>query len=101
MSQVNPELERAKGEIASVCDLAIFSSLPNVTYISGFEIPQPIGAFAAATYAPPFAVVNVKDNASWLVVSVYSLAAAKRHAHWQLERYRESARRPTATESKR
>lgn len=77
MSQVNPELERAQGEIASTCDLAIFSSLPNVTYISGFEIPQPIGAFAAATHAPPFAVVNLKDNASWLVVSVFSLGAAK------------------------
>ena len=44
---MNEELGRAHAELAAAgCDGALLSSLANVTYVSGYEVPVPIGAGA-------------------------------------------------------
>ncbi len=80
MSDVNEELERARAELAGQCDVALLSSLANATYVSGFEVPHAVGVSAAIPYAPPFAVFAVRDTPSWLAVSGFSVAQAKRES---------------------
>lgn len=46
-NNVNEELDRARTVLkAAGCDFALLSSLANVTYVSGFEVPVPLGATA-------------------------------------------------------
>lgn len=66
----NEELGRAQEAIAAVgCDAALLSSLANVTYVSGFEVPLPVGAGAETAYGVPLALFAARDNASTLIVS--------------------------------
>src|SRR5688572_26428726 len=74
----NEELARARTALQSAgCDFALLSSLANVTYVSGFEVPIPVGALAELTYASPLALCSVSDSASWLIAGNTSAAAAK------------------------
>jgi Xaa-Pro aminopeptidase len=77
----NEELARARAALAEAgCDLALLSSVTNVTYVSGFEVPLPVGVSAAVPYAPPFALVSVRDSGTWLATSVFHTAQAQRES---------------------
>jgi len=81
MTVNNEELTRARAALAEAgCDLALLSSVTNVTYVSGFEVPLPVGVSAAVPYAPPFAVLSVKEAGTWLATSVFHTAQAKRES---------------------
>ena len=81
MNTPNEELVRARAALAAAdCDLALLSSIANVTYVSGFEVPHAVGVSAAVTYAAPFAVVSVRDSATWLAASAFNTAQAKRES---------------------
>jgi Xaa-Pro aminopeptidase len=72
------ELDRACTALAAVgCDFALLSSLANVTYVSGFEVPVQVGALAELTYASPLALCSVSHSASWLIVGNADAAAAQ------------------------
>jgi len=59
-SHTNDELARANAALeASSCDAALLSSLANVTYVSGYEVPFPIGAGAEFAYGVPLALCGV------------------------------------------
>lgn len=75
---MNQELARAQASLAAAgCDFALLSSLANVTYVSHFEVPIPIGAGAEFSYGVPLALVGARDAASCLIVPDGSAAAAK------------------------
>src|SRR5712692_6728760 len=81
MDTANEELARARAGLAEAgCDLALLSSVTNVTYVSGFEVPHAVGVSAAVAYAAPFAVVPVRDSATWLATSVFHTAQAQRES---------------------
>lgn len=78
---MNEELARAQSScVAAGCDFALLSSLHNVTYVSGFEVPVPIGAGAETAYGPSLALCAMRDSASWLIVSAANAAAAREHS---------------------
>ncbi len=78
----NEELARARAALAEAgCDLALLSSVTNVTYVSGFEVPHAVGVSAAVAYAAPFAVLSARDeSATWLAASVFHTAQAQRES---------------------
>src|SRR5258707_11248551 len=77
----NEELARARAALAEAgCDLVLLSSVTNVTYVSGFEVPHAVGVSAAVAYAAPFAVVPVRDSATWLATSIFHVAQAQRES---------------------
>ena len=77
-SNSNEELDRARATLTTAgCDFALLSSLANVTYVSAFEVPVPVGALAELTYASPLALCSVSDSASWLIVGNADAATAK------------------------
>src|SRR5258708_38067707 len=77
----NEELARARAALTEAgCDLALLASVTNVTYVSGFEVPLPVGVSAAVPYAPPFALVSVRDTATWLATSIFHTAQARRES---------------------
>src|SRR5215210_4933633 len=81
MQPTNEELERARAALAAAgCDVALLSSVTNVTYVSGFEVPHAVGVSAAVAYAAPFAVLAVRDTATWLAASVFHTAQAQRES---------------------
>src|SRR3954449_3073452 len=52
------ELEKARAEIkAAGVDIGIVSSIHNLTYVTGIEIPLPFGAGHEMTFAPWLAVI--------------------------------------------
>jgi Xaa-Pro aminopeptidase len=53
---------------AADVDVALLSSLANVTYTSGWEVPVPLGALADLSYGQPLLVCSVDNAASVLVV---------------------------------
>ncbi|MDQ2683975.1 MAG: hypothetical protein M3Y37_10655, partial [Chloroflexota bacterium] len=62
------ELEKARAEIRTAgADIAIVSSYHNLTYVSGIEIPLPVGAGHEMTYAPWLAVIPTSGGAAGLV----------------------------------
>jgi Xaa-Pro aminopeptidase len=74
----NEELDRARVALrAAGCDFALLSSLANVTYVSGFEVPVPLGASAELTYASPVALCSGADPASWLIAGSADAAKAR------------------------
>ena len=76
----NLELIRAQSATrAAGCDFMLLSSLHNVTYVSGFEVPVPVGAGAETAYGPSLVLCATHDahNASWLIVSAANATAAK------------------------
>lgn len=75
----NEPLARVRAALrAAGCDLALLSSLPHVTYVSGFEVPHAVGFSAAVPYAGPFAVITARPAGTWLATSVFHTAAAQR-----------------------
>jgi Xaa-Pro aminopeptidase len=53
---------------ADGCDFALLSSVANVTYVTGTEVPVPVGAGAELTYGPWLALFSVKGSEGWFVV---------------------------------
>lgn len=49
-------------------DAVLLSSLADVTYVSGFEVPVPVGALAELSYGIPMALCTVGDAHGWLIV---------------------------------
>ena len=77
----NDEVGRAQAAIAAAgCDFALLSSLANVTYVSGYEVPVPVGALAELAYGPPLAFVAVRDAACWLLVPNAGATTANKQA---------------------
>jgi len=77
MNSSNDELAKARAELAPRCDVALLSSVQNVTYVSGFEVPVGVGVVSATTYALPFAVLSVREGGTWLGVSAFHAQAAE------------------------
>jgi Xaa-Pro aminopeptidase len=76
-SQTNHELGRAREALTQAgCDAALLSSLANVTYVSGYEVPVPIGAGAEMSYGIPLALFDARGDASCLIVPDSSASAA-------------------------
>jgi Xaa-Pro aminopeptidase len=78
LNTTNAELQKARAELDALCDVALLSSVHHVTYISGFEVPHPIGVFAVTVYAGAFAALSVREDAAWLGVSAAHAAQASR-----------------------
>lgn len=76
----NEELAKARAELTGRCDVVLLSSLANVTYVSGFEVPHSVGVVASIPFAPPFAAFTVRDAGSWLAVSGFNTAQATRES---------------------
>src|SRR5215207_8848787 len=65
----NEELARSRVALtAAGVDVALLSSLANVTYASGWEVPVPLGALADLSYGQPLLVCSVDTAAAVLVV---------------------------------
>ena len=76
---MNEELARAQSSVAAIdCDFMLLSSLHNVTYVSGFEVPIAVGAGAETAYGPSLALCNARSEGSWLIVSAANAAAQSR-----------------------
>jgi Xaa-Pro dipeptidase len=75
---VNEELVRAQNSVAAMgCDFMLLSSIHNVTYVSGFEVPIPVGAGAETAYGPTLALCPTRGDGSWLIASSANAANAK------------------------
>lgn len=58
------ELEKTKAELRALgADVAIVSSYANVTFVTGSEVPLPVGAGHEMTYAPWLAVISESGSA--------------------------------------
>jgi Xaa-Pro aminopeptidase len=80
MSQAdtNQELARANETLETYrCDAALLSSLANVTYVSGYEVPVPIGAGAEMSYGVPLALCGRAVPTGCLIVPDGGAAAAR------------------------
>lgn len=65
---MSEELARTRAAlVANGIDIAVLSSIANVTYTTGFEVPVPLGAGFEMTYAPWLAVVPKSDGEAALV----------------------------------
>src|SRR5829696_3938621 len=65
----NEELAQSRVALAAAgVDVALLSSLANVTYASGWEAPVPLGALADLSYGQPLLVCSVSNEAAVLVV---------------------------------
>jgi Xaa-Pro aminopeptidase len=72
------QLTRARSALtAAGCDFALLSSIHNVTYVSGFEVPVPIGAGAETAYGPSLALCSARDNGGWLITAASNAGAAR------------------------
>lgn len=72
------ELARAIAALSAAgCDAVLLSSVANVTYASGWEVPVPVGALAELAYGPPLLLVTVGDGAARLIVPNAVEAAAR------------------------
>ena len=75
---MNEELAQAQTALrAAGCDFALLSSIHNVTYVSGFEVPIPVGAGAETAYGPSLALCAARDQGSWLITSASNGSAAR------------------------
>jgi Xaa-Pro aminopeptidase len=75
---MNEELGRAHAELAAAgCDAALLSSLANVTYVSGYEVPVPIGAGADFAYGIPLALCGRAAPEGCLIVPDGGATAAR------------------------
>jgi Xaa-Pro aminopeptidase len=80
-SHRSEEMERACAALrANGLDFALLSSVPNITYLSGWEVPPAIGPIADFTGGLPFALVLVsaRDEAGWLLLPDMLAAPASR-----------------------
>jgi len=81
-SHANEELTRANEALARAgCDFALLSSLANVTYVSHFEVPVPLGAGAEFAYGVPLALCGRAAGTGCLVVPDGATAAATEQSH--------------------
>jgi Xaa-Pro aminopeptidase len=79
--QVPEELSKTCAALRSAgVDFALLTTLPNVTYVSGWDVPPAFGPAAELTGWLPngCVVVNAKQDAAWLVVSDLLSAPASR-----------------------
>ena len=77
----NEELARSRVALAAAgVDVALLSSLANVTYASGWEAPVPLGALADLSYGQPLLICSVTNAAAVLVVPDAYQAAASANA---------------------
>jgi Xaa-Pro aminopeptidase len=75
---LNEELERARASTHTLgCDVVLLASIANVTYVSGYEVPFPLGASAEMAYGPTLALFSVRDTGSWLIVGRPNAGAAQ------------------------
>jgi Xaa-Pro aminopeptidase len=75
---MNEELSRAQAALTEQgCDFALLSSLANVTYVSGYEVPVPIGAGAELAYGPALALLGAGDGTTCLIVPDGAATAAR------------------------
>jgi Xaa-Pro aminopeptidase/Xaa-Pro dipeptidase len=75
------EFARARTALAAAgCDFALLSSVANVTYVTGAEVPVPVGAGAELTYGPWLALVSAKAAAGWFVVPAGGAVPARERA---------------------
>lgn len=76
--EAGEQLQRAAGCLRSAgLDAALFTTPPNITYVSGFEAPMPMGYVAEVTgWLPSLALVRAADAAGWLIVPDLMLPAA-------------------------
>jgi Xaa-Pro aminopeptidase len=80
-SYVNEELARANAALSTLgCDAALLSSLANVTYVSGYEVPLPIGAGAEFAYGIPLALCGRAASEGCLIVPDGSASAARENS---------------------
>lgn len=71
------QLQRARTELLrSGCDFALLTSLPNVTYASGYAVPVPIGAMAEWAFSSGCALIGAHDSCS-LVCANGEVTAAR------------------------
>src|SRR5258706_8723193 len=83
MSHTNHELSRAHAALAALgCDAALLSSLANVTYVSGYEVPVPIGAGAEFAYGVPLALCGRAAPGGCLIVPDGGAAAAREQSRF-------------------
>ena len=72
------ERGRAATELTRAgCDVAILASVANVTYVSGIEVPVPVGAGAELTFAPWLAIIGVRSQTAVLIVPDGAVAAVE------------------------
>lgn len=65
----NEEWEQADSACAGAgMHAVLLSSLEDVTYVSGFEVPVPVGAGVELAYGIPLALCSVGDAHGWLVI---------------------------------
>jgi Xaa-Pro aminopeptidase len=77
MRNDNEELVRARDALASSgCDFVLLSSPADITYVSGYDAPLPVGPFADLVYSPPLALIGVREPVSWLIVGGLLLISA-------------------------
>jgi Xaa-Pro aminopeptidase len=64
------QLGRAAASLrAAGLDAALLATPPNVTYVSGFEVPTPVGYVTEVTgWLPSLALIRASDAAGWLIV---------------------------------
>jgi Xaa-Pro aminopeptidase len=75
------EFARARAALSAAgCDFALLSSLANVTYVTGTEVPVPVGAGAELTYGPWLALISARNAHGWFVVPAGGAALAREHA---------------------
>ncbi len=75
---MNEELAQAQTALrAAGCDFVLLSSIHNVTYVSGFEVPIPVGAGAETAYGPSLALCAARSDGSWLITSASNGGAAR------------------------
>ena len=75
--QADQLLRAAEGLRSAGLDAALFATPPNVTYVSGFEAPMPMGYVTEVTgWLPSLALIRASDAAGWLIVPDLLLPAA-------------------------
>lgn len=75
------EFTRARAALSETgCDFALLSSLANVTYVTGTEVPVPVGAGAELTYGPWLALVSATTASGWFVVPAGGATLARTYS---------------------
>ncbi|MGH2548553.1 MAG: M24 family metallopeptidase [Thermomicrobiales bacterium] len=81
LSPSNEELAKTRAELRNVgADFALLSSIHNVTYASGWEVPIQLGAGAELAYCWPLLLISARNDGAWLIVPDGQLAGAKASA---------------------
>lgn len=74
----NPELARIQAALQdAACDWILLSSLANVTYVSGLDVPIPQGSQGELAYGPALALCSARENVGWLIIPNFHLRVAQ------------------------